>query len=68
MSENARDAAIGIAITVAVLAGIIFLILTLTGVGERNREKVVEMHTTCVEAGYSGWDDYYGCIGGPGNG
>jgi len=66
MSENTRDAIIGVAITLAVLAGIVFIIVTLTNVGERNREKVVEMHTTCVDAGFSGWDDYYGCIGGSG--
>lgn len=53
---------------VAVVLVVGFIITSLVNVGERNRKKGIEMHQTCVEAGFSGWNQRYGCIGGSGNG
>lgn len=52
---------------IAVTLVVVFVITSLVNIGERNRKKGIEMHQVCVEAGFSGWNNYYGCIGGSGN-
>lgn len=67
MKSDIAETIIGVVISLAVLAGIVFMTITLTNVGERNRQKGIQMHETCVEAGFSGWRNNIGCIGGSGD-
>lgn len=50
----------GLAVFVFMMA----IVLNLFGQADKNRQKVENMTTVCVEQGYSGWSSSYGCFGG----
>jgi hypothetical protein len=63
---STREVINAVAITLILTTAALVLTVVLTGIGDRNRQKVERMTELCVEQGYSAWVNTAGlsiCIG-----